>query len=106
MDRYITSRYKYFVGIFMYKYVFGPQPPSLNDHFSLLNEVHNYPTRGADNNIFLYILSASDIFKHNMLYVVPKTSNSIPASIKNSPNIAFFKSTYKSYLLSNNIIVT
>ena len=102
----ITSRYKYFVGIFMYKYVFGLQPPSLNDHFSLLNEVHNYPTRGADNNNFLYTLSASDIFKRNMLYVGPKTWNSIPTSIKNSPNIAFFKATYKSYLLNNNIIIT
>ena len=99
MDR--TSRYKYFVGIFMYKYVFGLQPPSFNDHFSLLNEVHNYPTRGANNN-FLYTLSASDIFKRNMLYVGPKTFN----SIKNSPNIAFFISTYKGYLLNNNIIVT
>ena len=70
----ITSSYKYFVGIFMYKYVFGLQPPSLNDHFPA-NEVHNVPTRGADNNNYLYTLSASDIFKRNMLFVGPKTWN-------------------------------
>ena len=85
----IASRYKYFVGIFMYKYVFGLQPPSLNDHFSLLNEVHNYPTRGANNNNFLYTLSASDILKRNMLYVGPKTWNSIPASIKKFSECSF-----------------
>ena len=79
----IISRYKYFIGIFMFKCFNNLIPSNITSMFSLVRDTHHHNTRSAtcSNNNFNAPIPRTEILKRCLLYHGPVLWNSIPSDI-------------------------
>ena len=78
----IISRYKYFIGIFMFKCFNNLIPSNITSIFSLVRDTHHHNTRSASNNNFNAPIPHTKILKRCLLYYGPVLWNSIPSDIR------------------------
>ena len=95
----ISKRYKYFIGILMFKCYHSVLSPNLSGSFTLVHELHSHNTRNAISNNFVLPAPRTNGFKRCLLYIGPKIWNNIPTSIKECDSILSFKNMYKRHLL-------
>ena len=62
--------------------------------FKLVNSVHPYPTRSANNDDFVLPFPRTEHFKHSILFTGPVVWNKIPKTIKDCIDIYSFKTSY------------
>ena len=56
--------------------------PSNVNMFKLVNSIHQYPTRSANNDDFVLPFPRTEHFKHSILFTGPVVWNEIPKTIK------------------------
>ena len=64
----LNQRYRYFVGILMYKCFYRTVPPNITDRFIMVQNLHQYSTRGAVNNNFTVPIPKYEVLNHSLLY--------------------------------------
>ena len=94
------QRYEYFVAIFMFKCYNNLLPSRNVNMFKLVNSVHQYPTRSANNDDFVLPFPRTEHFKHSILFTGPVVWNKIPKTIKDCIDIYSFKAYYKRHLFA------
>ena len=99
MDGYIYTRFQYFIGILMYKFVHNLLPPSVSSMFTLVRNSHSYPTRSSVTNDIALPLPHSEMYKRMLPFNGPKVWNCVPHEMCNSSSLDQFKKSYKKYLL-------
>ena len=95
----IETRYNYYVGILMYKYVNGFITENLCNQFTLVNQSHLHNTRASSSNDICLPLPHTELLKRNLTYSGPALWNSLPLCLRNSCNIISFKRSLKTFLL-------
>ena len=95
----IYTRFQYFTGILMYKFVHNLLPPSVSSMFTLVRNSHSYPTRSSVTNDIALPLPHSEMYKRMLPFNGPKVWNSVPHEMRNSSSLDQFKKSYKKYLL-------
>ena len=96
----IYTRFQYFIGILMYKFVHNLLPPSVSSMFTLVRNSHSYPTRSSVTNDIALPLPRSEMYKKMLPFNGPKVWNSVPHQMRNSSSLDQFKKSYKKYLLN------
>ena len=96
----IYTRFQYFIGILMYKFVHNLLPPSVSSMFTLVRNSHSYPTRSSVTNDIALPLPRSEMYKRMLPFNGPKVWNSVPHQMRNSSSLDQFKKSYKKYLLN------
>ena len=95
----LLSRNKYFKSLMMYKAVNNLTPSYISNRFNSLSNVHSLNTRSANAGHLALPPSSngcdSECFKFSFTYDGVITWNGIDTSIRNSPSVESFKSSYK-----------
>ena len=94
---YIYTRFQYFIGILMYKFVHNLLPPSVSSMFTLVRNSHSYQTRSSVTNDIALPLPHSEMYKRMLSFNDPKVWNSVPHEMRNSSSLDQFKKSYKKY---------
>ena len=95
----IATRFSYFIGILMFKFVNGLLPPTLKDQFTFVKDIHSFSTRSSFAEDIALPKCRTEFLKRTLCYTGPKLWNSLPLELKNSSSIESFKSNFKNFLL-------
>ena len=96
----LNQRYRYFVGILMYKCFYRTVPPNITDRYILVQNLHQYSTRGAVNNNFTLPIPKYEVLKRSLLYNGPIIWNDIPLNVRLYQDIFIIKRLYKDLILT------
>jgi len=98
----IESLYKYFVAIFIFKFLNFPHllPPALLSLFLTSSRMHIYVTRAIYSHSLFHIHSSSQLRHRQISVSGPQIWVSIPLLIKDQPTITLFKRELRTFLLS------
>ena len=96
----IKTRYYYFLGILMYKFVKKQLPPTLQNLFTYVNEIHNHSTRASNSKDIALPLPRTEVLRRNLSYSGPLFYNSLSSSVRKCNSLDNFKVCLKSYLLN------
>ena len=97
----VETRYKYFVGILMFKCFYNLVPDNIVNRFTLVCNTHSYDTRSAYMNDYVRPIPKTEIFKRSLLYFGPSLWNTIPQDIRNCTSIQNLKFLFKRHLLQS-----
>ena len=99
----ITSLYKFFVAILIYKFVHlrNTLPPALYTLFRLSSQIHPHSTRLIQSYGLFHPPCSSSIRQRHIAISGPQIWNSLPTSLKDSPSILLFKQHLHTFLLSS-----
>ena len=97
----VETRYKYFVGILMFKCFYNLVPDNIVNRFTLVRNSHTYDTRSAYLNDYVRPIPKTEIFKRSLLYFGPSLWNTIPQDIRNCTSVKNFKFLFKRHLLQS-----
>ena len=64
----LNQSYRYFVGILMNKCFYRIVPPNITDRFIMVQNLHQYSTRGAVSNNFTLPIPKYEVLKRSLLY--------------------------------------
>ena len=96
----IQTRFNYFTGIFMFKFVNNLLPPTFDYKFSFVKEIHNYATHASSAEDITLPKCRTEFLKRTLCYTGPKLWNSLPTNLRNSSSIQSFKTAFKFYLMN------
>ena len=84
----------------MYKFVKKQIPPTLQNLFTFVNEIHNHSTRASNSKDIALPLPRTEVLRRNLSYSGPLFYNSLPSGIRKCNSLDNFKVCLKSYLLN------
>ena len=84
----------------MYKCFYRTVPPNIADRYILVQNLHQYSTRGAVNNNFTLPIPKYEVLKRSLLYNGPIIWNDIPLNVRLYHHIFIFKRLYKDLILT------
>ena len=87
------------IAMFMYRVYNNSLPAHLNNLFTRVSDIHNYPTRFSESN-FLNTSCSSHLRRHSIFYLGPKLWQNIGAKLINNPSLYSFKTSFKKSLIS------
>ena len=96
----LKQRYRYFVGILMYKCFYRTVPPNITDRYILVQNLHQYSTRDAVNNNFTLPIPKNEVLKRSLFYNGPIIWNDIPLNVRLYQDIFIFQRLYKDLILN------
>jgi hypothetical protein len=97
----IPARYRYFIGILMYKCFNNILPLTLAQRFILVQEHHSYNTRSAASFNYVLPVPRIDTYKRCFLFQGPNIWNKLPLNLRQCTCLAHFKAMYRIFILSN-----
>ena len=86
---------------FVYNYKSGQLPPTFQNYFTALNNIHVKPTRATSSHNFFVSFFKTLKLQRSIKYLGPKIWNSLDHEIKNSKSLKTFKSRLKYSLLES-----
>ena len=90
--------YSFHLGKFMYLYYKEMLPPSFNNFFLCVKQVHNYNTRNS--NLLFVPFCRTKIRQFSVIYQGVKLFNSLPRDIYGASSISCFRKSLKEYLFT------
>ena len=94
----IQTRFNYFTGIFMFKFVNNLLPLTFDYKFSFVKEIHKYVTHASSAEDITLPKCRTEFLKRTLCYSGPTLWNSLPINLRNSSSVQSFKTAFKSYL--------
>ena len=98
----IEQRKNYYTASMMYKCIHGTAPVHLLNKLVMSSDTHDRTTRSSLNGDIQIPQPKLEIFRNSFKYQSAITWNSLPAHLKQAPDIDEFKRQYKSYYFVQN----